>query len=297
MWLIKKIMRYWTNPPLIIDNIKFKNIKMFNINSIKTNLSVSLEMEISENVSQNKIYDNDKAIIHTFTNGNCKSFSYIEYFNDNTENNNYIYIIIKSKKLNNDIFMNYILKISLFLSFIFNLNLNLNAIIIYGPYYIFINISKKYILLMTYRELAELFINDNIYDIIDEYIVLDIFGNNIKSNISDTTNIEIIDYVKIFLCNNNIKNKIKFEIINKFITNSELNEKMIYLMEVLKEYFNINYNFSLLKISNNVNLSNYDKYFTMFYNNITDETIKEKIRTIVQLGGNNKRKKYIIIKK
>ena len=149
--------------------------------------------------------------------------------------------------------MNYILKISLFLSFIFNLNLNLNAIIIYGPYYIFINISKKYILLMTYRELAELFINDNIYDIIDEYIVLDIFGNNIKSNISDTTNIEIIDYVKIFLCNNNIKNKIKFEIINKFITNSELNEKMIYLMEVLKEYFNINYNFSLLKISNNVN--------------------------------------------
>ena len=30
---------------------------------------------------------------------------------------------------------------------------------------------------------------------------------------------------------------------------------------------------------------------------ITYETIKEKIRTIVQLGGNNKRKKYIIIKK
>ena len=198
-------------------------------------------------------------------------------------------------------------------------------------YYFYINISKKYILIIIYRELFELFASNEKND--DKYIIMDINGNIIyfknsnkeNENEINLKNLETLKKIKLIFTREKYDTAYKFNIlcgIYKKLCNitdiydiNEINNKIDevdnikYLLYLWAFKFIKNeeyYNFVFIDISNNLRYKNnyiiscnFDTYLKTFFQNIIPNSeIYKNVETYyktlsIMIGGF---KKYKIIK-
>ena len=313
-------------------NIKFKNNTNCDIETFNTGHSQSQEQskeqsqehsqEHSQKHSQETmIYDNSIFLETMYKNVN----TYEDYYNSDIPICN-VYIkkrglvyfypgkLIQKICINEFIIDNYKLKIS-----INSLQNVENSISIYNNstcYYFYINISKKYILILVYRELFELFINTKINT--DKYIILDIKGNNVyfKDSKNNEREIEIntLKKIKLLFTNNNFDIIDKFNILCDLYTNIKTfndSENIKYLLYSWSMCFigrnggSIFYDFLFWnKFSNEQYIIKCDEnlfIYTFFENFRNNPVIIEKIKIIYnsflqQLLKGGRLKKYKIIK-